>query len=148
MTGDSSFSQILTNQYSDWGASAYDRRHRFSVAYVWQVPHFQRNTFLRAVTDAWQWSGIATLESGTPNTVAVGFDIIGNGHTNARPDLGNPNAPLNSFGFDGGYMGAPLPRAPITNFNCVLNSFGAGPYAPPSQRARFISSYRLACPAM
>ncbi len=137
MTGDSSFSQILTNQHSDWGASAYDRRHRFTVAYVWQVPHFQRNTFLRAVTDAWQWSGIATIESGTPNTVAVGFDVIGNGHTNARPNLGNPNAPLNSFAFDGGFMGPPYSSGSNYEYNCVLNWFGGGPVCPAEPASTF-----------
>ncbi len=106
-TGDSTFSQIVTDQHSDWGPSTYDRRHRFTLAYVWQVPHFHHNTFLRALTDTWQWSGIATLETGTPNTVAVNFDNIGNGHPNARPDLANPAAPLNALGIDGGDFGAP-----------------------------------------
>ena len=67
-TGTSTFSQILTSQHSDWGPSAYDRRHRFTVAYVWQVPYFHKNAFLRALTDKWDWSGIATIESGTPNS--------------------------------------------------------------------------------
>ena len=45
---------------------------------------------------------MATIESGTPNTVESGFDSVGNGHPNPRPDLVNPSAPLNSFGIDGG----------------------------------------------
>jgi hypothetical protein len=106
-TGSSTFSQILTNQRSDWGPSAYDRRHRFTVAYDWQVPHFHQSAFLRALTDAWEWSGIATMESGTPNTVTIGFDNIGNGHPNARPDLANPAAPLNSLGVDGADFSVP-----------------------------------------
>jgi outer membrane receptor protein involved in Fe transport len=106
-TGSSTFSQILTNQRSDWGPSAYDRRHRFTVAYDWQVPHFHQSAFLRALTDAWEWSGIATMESGTPNTVTIGFDNIGNGHPNARPDLANPAAPLNSLGVNGADFGVP-----------------------------------------
>lgn len=106
-TGFSSFPQILSNQRSDWGPSTYDRRHRFTLAYVWGLPRFHQNAFLRALTDAWQWSGIATLESGTPNTVEVGFDNINNGHPNARPNLSNPAAPLNSLGIDGGDFGFP-----------------------------------------
>jgi hypothetical protein len=106
-TGASSFSQILTNQRSDWGPSAFDRRHRFTLAYVWQVPYFHGNAFLRALTDRWDWSGIATIESGTPNTVTIGFDNIGDGHPNSRPDLANPAAPLNSFGVDGGDFSVP-----------------------------------------
>ena len=104
-TGLSSFSQILTNQHSDWGPSTYDRRHRFTTAYIWQVPFFQQNTILRALTDQWHWSGIATLESGTPNTVVAGFDSIGNGHTNGRPNLVNASTPLNSLGVDGRFVG-------------------------------------------
>ena len=129
-TGTSTFSQVLTNQRSDWGPSAYDRRHRFSVAYVWQVPYFRGNTFLRALTDQWEWSGIASIESGTPNTAEVGFDVIGNGHPNSRPNLGNPNAPLNSLAFDGGYMGSPYTKGLDYEFNCVANWFGGGPVCP------------------
>ena len=67
---------------------------------------FINNAFLRALTDQWQWSSIATIEIGTPNTVEVRFfDNIGNGHPNSRPDLGNPAAPLNSLGVDGGDFG-------------------------------------------
>ncbi len=104
-TGLSSFSQILTNQHSDWGPSTYDRRHRFTVAYVWQVPFFQQNTILRALTDQWHWSGIATIETGTPNTVTPGFDNIGDAHLNGRPNLVNASAPLNSLGVDGRFVG-------------------------------------------
>ncbi len=100
-TGASAYSQILTNQRSDWGPSAFDQRHRFTVAYVWQIPHFRRNAFLRGLTDEWEWSGIATIESGTPNTITTGFDNIGNGHPNGRPDLVNTSAPLNSLGIAG-----------------------------------------------
>jgi len=103
----STYSQILTDQHSDWGPSAYDRRHRFTVAYVWQAPYSHHNAFLRALTDRWDWSGIATVESGTPNTVEIGFDNIINGHVNSRPDLANPAAPLTALGVDGGDFGVP-----------------------------------------
>ena len=63
-TGGASYSQVLTNQHSDWGPSSFDRRHRFTVAYDWQVPYFHHNAFLRALTDKWDWSSLATIESG------------------------------------------------------------------------------------
>jgi Carboxypeptidase regulatory-like domain len=128
-TGLATFPQVLSNQHSDWGPSAYDRRHRFTLAYVWQVPHFHQNAFLRALTDAWAWSGIATIESGTPNTVEVGFDNIGNGHTNARPDLANPAAPINSLGINGGDFGVPgFVSGDYYDYNCWVNNafFGSG----------------------
>jgi len=128
-TGASTFSQVLSNQRSDWGPSAFDRRHRFTVAYVWQVPHFHHNALLRALTDEWEWSSIATMESGTPNTVTVGFDNIGNGHPNARPDLANPAAPINSLGINGGDFGVPgFVSGDFYDYNCWVNNafFGSG----------------------
>ena len=131
-TGFSTFSQILTNQRSDWGPSAFDRRHRFTVAYVWQVPHFHQNAFLRALTDAWQWSGMATIESGTPNTVSLGFDNIGNGHPNSRPNLANPSAPITSLGFDGGaFANFGLPTLPGTyDLHCLFFTLNTCPEEP------------------
>jgi hypothetical protein len=131
-TGFSTFSQILTNQRSDWGPSAYDRRHRFTVAYDWQVPHFHQSAFLRALTDAWEWSGIATIETGTPNTVSLGFDNIGNGHPNARPNLANPSAPITSLGFDGALLPLiGLPAAPGTyDLHCLFFTLNSCPAEP------------------
>jgi hypothetical protein len=128
-TGGTSYSQVLTNQHSDWGPSSYDRRHRFTVAYVWQVPYFHHNAFLQALTDRWDWSSLATIESGTPNSVEIGFfDNLVNGHINSRPDLGNPAAPLNAFGVDGGDFGVPgFVPGTFYPFNCWFN--GTSPCA-------------------
>ena len=122
-----SYAQVLTNQRSDWGPSVFDQRHRFTLAYVWQAPYFKRNAFLRALTDRWEWSGIAQIESGTPNTVEAGFDSIGNGHANGRPDLANPAAPLTSLGVDGGLVGFP---AGTYDYNCVFFSTATCPAEP------------------
>ena len=136
-TGGATFPQILSNQHSDWGPSAYDRRHRLSIMYDWPVPYVHSNAFLRALTDQWRWSGIATIESGTPNTVEAGFDVIGNGHANSRPNLGNPKAPLNAFAFDGGYMGPPYVTGSDYEYNCVLNWFFGGPVCPAAPTSNF-----------
>jgi hypothetical protein len=120
-TGLSSYAQVLTNQRSDWGPSAFDQRHRFTIAYVWEVPYFKHNMLLKVLTDRWQWSGVATFESGSPNTVSIGFDNIGNGHPNARPDLANAAAPLSSMGIDGGDWGPPFASGSYYDFNCVLS---------------------------
>lgn len=135
--GLSSYPQVLTNQYSDWGPSNFDQRHRFSIAYVWEVPYFHHNTFLKALTDQWGWSGIASVESGTPNTVEIGFDNQGNGHANSRPDLGNPNAPLNSFAYDGGDVGAPYLSGQDYEFNCINAWFQGGPQCPAEPASTF-----------
>ncbi len=99
--GTTSFAQILNCQKCDWGNSLYDRRHRFVLSYVWSMPYSKRNWIEKALTDRWQWSGIATLESGTPNNVFDGFDNIGNGHPGSRPNLGNPSVSINNNGIDG-----------------------------------------------
>ncbi|HTC62190.1 MAG TPA: carboxypeptidase regulatory-like domain-containing protein [Candidatus Saccharimonadales bacterium] len=136
-----SYPQVLTNQYSDWGPSAFDQRHRFSVAYVWQVPYVHENAFLRALTDQWQWSGIASIESGTPNSVMDGLDNGFTGHSNSRPDLGNPNAPFTAVGIDGGNIwtdpfGSFTPGL-FYNFDCAY--FTAGPCTPkPADAYHFI----------
>ena len=134
-TGSSSFSQVLTNQRSDWGPSAFDQRHRFTLAYVWRVPYFHHNAFLRALTDEWEWSGITTIESGTPNTMEIGFDNIVNGHPNSRPNLANPAAPLNSFGVDGGvFGGSGFVPGEYYNYNCwVPDVFSGGTIPCPNQ---------------
>lgn len=41
-------------------------------------------------------AGITTFQSGTPYTVVNGFDRNGDGWLADRPDISNPNAPLNS----------------------------------------------------
>jgi hypothetical protein len=129
--GLSSYSQDLTNQHSDWGPSNFDQRHRFSVAYVWEIPYSHHNAFLRALTDRWQWSGIASIETGTPSTVEIGFDNIGNGHSNSRPNLANPAAPLNSFGVDGGDFGfSGFVPGEYYNFGCWYNAVVNGSTTP------------------
>ncbi|MGA2510932.1 MAG: carboxypeptidase regulatory-like domain-containing protein [Candidatus Acidiferrales bacterium] len=100
-TGLTSYAQILTCQKCDWGPSTFDRRHRFVGSYVWSMPYAKENRLLRALTDQWQWSGIATFETGTPNNVLDGFDNIGNGHPGSRPNLGNKSVSINNNGIDG-----------------------------------------------
>ncbi len=135
--GTPTYSQVLTNERSDWGPSAFDQRHRFTIAYVWQIPYVRRNAFLRALTDQWQWSSTAAIESGTPNSVEVGFDNIRNGHANARPDLGNPAAPLNSFAFDGGDIGSPYLSGSYYEFHCIFAWFNSGPQCPSEPASMF-----------
>lgn len=138
-TGGATFPQVLSDQHSDWGPSAYDRRHRFTIVYDWPVPYVHGNAFLRALTDQWRWSGLATIESGTPNTVELGFDNIGNEHGNARPNLLTPNAPLNSFAFDGSYFGSGTPYSAGSDYDfiCMLEWNAGGPVCPPEPATSF-----------
>jgi carboxypeptidase family protein/TonB-dependent receptor-like protein len=145
-TGGTTFPQVLSNQHSDWGSSAYDRRHRFSVMYDWPVPYFRGNAILRMLTDQWQWSALATIESGTPNTVEIGFDNIGNDHTNSRPDLANPSAPIDALGIDGGDFGLPgFTAHTYYDFSCWYNVAFNG--AANTCTPKLFSSYHFVVPA-
>ena len=127
-TGATSYAQILDCQKCDWGASTFDRRHHFVIAYVWQMPAAKSNWITRALTDQWQWSGIATFETGTPNNVLDGFDNIGNGHPGSRPNLSNPNRPVTAIGIDTGAFtngvetgtDYALTQDCLNNGNCVV----------------------------
>jgi hypothetical protein len=65
-------------QASDRGLSEFDRRQRFVMAYVWEVPYNHGDSMgmktLRAVTGHWQWAGILTAQTGIPETVYAGTD--------------------------------------------------------------------------
>jgi len=119
-SGLSSFAQNVFNQGADRGLSAYDRRHRMVLTYVWDVPFVRgsSNRFssaLQAITRDWQTSGIFTWSTGAPETFNDGFDANGDGHGgNDRPNLGNPAAPLTAIGIDGTQLG--LTNTPGTFF--------------------------------
>jgi hypothetical protein len=80
----------------DHALSDYDRRHRFTLSYVWNLPG-PRKGFLGQTLGGWQISGVTVFQSGAPFTLLNGLDRNGDGiSTPDRPDLGNPNAPRNS----------------------------------------------------
>jgi hypothetical protein len=79
----------------DRGLSDYDRTHRLTIAYLWAIPG-PRSGWMRYALGGWSLAGITTFQSGTPFTVANGFDRNNDGIAGDRPDIGNPNAPLNT----------------------------------------------------
>jgi hypothetical protein len=79
----------------DRGLSDFDRPQRLTIAYLWVLPG-PRSGWSRYMLGGWQLAGITTFQSGTPFTVANGFDRNNYGDRQDRPDIGNPNAPLNT----------------------------------------------------
>jgi outer membrane receptor protein involved in Fe transport len=79
----------------DRGLSDYDRTHRFTIVYLWAIPA-PRSGWMRYALDGWSLAGITTFQSGTPFTVGNGFDRNNDGFPEDRPDIGNPNAPLDT----------------------------------------------------
>ena len=79
----------------DRGPSDFDRPQRLTIAYLWAVPG-PRSGWSKYPLGGWQIAGITTFQSGTPFTMANGFDRNNDGVLEDRPDIGNRNAPLNT----------------------------------------------------
>jgi outer membrane receptor protein involved in Fe transport len=145
-TGLSSFAQNALNQKGDYGLSAYDRRHRFVLSYVWELPypHSTDNAGIKVlsqITRGWQWSGTATFQSGSPETISDGFDVSGDGRASDRPDLGSASAPFTSIGIDGTQLG--LTSTPGTFFGPIQDCLNGEPTCV----AQSASSFRFIIPA-
>ncbi len=101
-SGGSSYPQDAFNLRGERGNSAFDRRHRGTVTWVYTVPFRgsngagYRNVF-NYIARNWTISGTAQLQSGAPDTIHLaGFDENGDLRTtNDRPDSGNPRAAIN-----------------------------------------------------
>jgi outer membrane receptor protein involved in Fe transport len=97
----------------DWGPSVWDRRHFFSVTYVWSPGGFHSDKkgtdlLLSAFTRHFVISGITQLQSGTYSTFNLnGLDTNGDGSSaNDRPLIGNPRLGFDTAGIDGSYFGS------------------------------------------
>jgi hypothetical protein len=142
------FSQDASNtRNGEKGTSAFDRRHRVSLSMAWALPSKGPKT-ARTLLGNWELNGVTAAQSGQPFTpinssVSVpggsfstfgatrgGFpggcgDVGGDGIVfNDRPNIGNPNAPVNT-------------AAILNNFYCfdpnnpiVRSYFSANPNVP------------------
>lgn len=79
----------------DRGSSDYDRAHRFTVVYLWDIPG-PKHGIKNQAFGGWSITGVTMFQSGTPFTVLNGFDRNNDGLATDRPDIGNPNAPVNT----------------------------------------------------
>jgi hypothetical protein len=75
----------------DRGPSDFDRSHRLSVLYVWDVPGPATGSWKYAL-GGWSIAGISSFQSGAP------FSVQNTAAGGGRPDISNPSAPLNSRG--------------------------------------------------
>lgn len=77
----------------DRGYSAFHARHNLTMNASWELPIARGQTgWVGALAAGWQLNGIATLRSGHPFTVELGFNRSGNLNTTGfsrheRPDL-------------------------------------------------------------
>ncbi|MBV8841652.1 MAG: TonB-dependent receptor [Bryobacterales bacterium] len=79
----------------DRGLSDFDRPQRLTIVYLWAVPG-PRSSWAKYPLGGWQLAGITTFQSGTPFSVANGSDRNKDGIVGDRPDIGNPNAAVNT----------------------------------------------------
>ena len=124
--GSSQRPQNMFDMDAEWSRSQYDRPHRFTVSYIWEVPG-PRTGILGQIVGGWQFSGVTQTQSGRPITIFTGVDS--NGDSNTGSDRPNIN-PSGSFAWDkdhrnftnNGYYVVPLG----TNNLPLANSLGDG----------------------
>jgi len=86
-----SFPSIFGGQALERAVSFFDRPHRFSLTYVYELPFMRdQRGFIGHVLGGFQLSGVTTFESGVPLTVVNGQDADSIGGNLDRPDF-NPN---------------------------------------------------------
>ncbi len=78
---------------AEYGLSSFDRRHQFLLNYNYELPFGDRKRFLNHggplehIFGNWQWSGVTTIEAGTPSTAYVQGNVASNGRTGAYYSL-------------------------------------------------------------
>ena len=91
--GDPNFPQDSNNPQADWGRSNYDLRHRLSIGFTCAMPfgtgsrRFADHGWLSDVLANWEVTGILTVQTGRPFTVAL------------LPEIDNSNTGRSSLGF-------------------------------------------------
>jgi hypothetical protein len=76
--GEVAVPQDSFNRNADRGRSSYDRPHRFTANFVYELPFSRDQKGLAGhVLGGWQVNGFVTLQSGTPFTVLNGADPTG-----------------------------------------------------------------------
>ena len=130
--GSSQRPQSMFDYESEWSRSQFDRPHRLTTSYLWEIPG-PKNGWMNTVLGGWQLTGVTQAQSGRPFTIITGADS--NGDTNLGSDRPNidPAGSLvwdkehKSFTNNGKYVaplgtnGLPLQNA-LGNGNAPRNS--------------------------
>jgi hypothetical protein len=91
--GDPNFPQDSRNPQAEWGRSSYDLRHRLSIGFTCAMPfgtgsgRFADHGWASNLLADWEITGILTVQSGRPFTVAL------------LPEIDNSNTGRSSLGF-------------------------------------------------
>jgi hypothetical protein len=121
LNGLSGFSAGVIGGTQDRAVSLFDRPHRASFTYVYEVPFFRdQRGLVGHLLGGFQISGVTAFESGYPYTVFNGLDADGLGGGLERPNF-NPNGQrgvrakpvVNAQGVITGYVNPDANNAPI-----------------------------------
>jgi hypothetical protein len=88
---------------TDYGPSAYDHRQRLALTYIWQPRVWHTEGGMKVVGNVvnnWSLAGVTQFQTGAPENVEIGYDADGDGISNDRPSVGNPKAPVTTYGWD------------------------------------------------
>ena len=89
-------SQDSFDRRSDRARSGYDRPHRLTGNFVYELPVYrQQNGLAGKLLGGWQFNSFFTFQSGAPFTVTLGSDAFGTGNP-IRPNL-NTDLDLSSM---------------------------------------------------
>jgi len=94
--------QGFASKRIDRADSAMDRRQRLALSYTYDIPKFKATGFAKALSYAlgdWSISGTTAFQAGAPANVEIGYDENSDGISNDRPTLGNPSAPMATYGW-------------------------------------------------
>jgi outer membrane receptor protein involved in Fe transport len=108
---------------SEWGDSADDIRNRLVVGYIWEIPSRLRG-LAGAILNDWQFSGIATFQSGSPIFINQDGDTLNTDSEDIRPDLvpgQDPNLPGSERTSARWFNTAAFTRATLTYGNSPRN---------------------------
>jgi hypothetical protein len=124
--------QNMFDYEAEWSRSQYDRPHRFSASYIWEIPGPEMG-ILRQVLDGWQIAGVTSAQSGQPFTILTGVDSSGDSNTGSdRPNAGSLTWDSRHQGFTNNGYSVPLG----TNGLPLANSLGNGTGKRNAERAR------------
>jgi hypothetical protein len=91
--GSSQRPQDMFDYAAEWSRSQYDRPHRGTIHYLWEIPG-PRTGVLGAVLGGWQITGVTAGQSGRPFTIWTGVDSNGDGNVGSdRPNI-NPQGSI------------------------------------------------------
>jgi hypothetical protein len=146
-TGGAANPAALVNSYDARRARAssdFDQRHTLNISYVYDLPSYWKTGLAHGLFGNWQFSGVTTIQTGTPfNVITTGIsdnagvgngsgpgvfaDLVGDPHGSFKgtpgpgPQLFNPNAFAAPRGLTFGNVGRNILHVPRrTNFDMSL----------------------------